>query len=367
MDNNYKGMAIAIIILACIHIILSIVFSVVAYRKGLRKEGGAWLLSFCVCVAILVLAAVATGQNDNYTNNRINFYLGTELINEPDVDKQLNVPGFTDIKTLDSLDRKQKIYEEPLANLLAKTNNRDKKFKVLLGDNRHITDKYTLVKNRAANNQNSVILKCLEFDRHWNLYYNKPKDKPFETKIDKIFWRGASTGNDVLRSGNRFDLIKKWFNKDANIDVGFSQIVQPDVVTKHIPDIHKYVKDSAEPETFLNYKYILSIEGNDKDSGINWKLNSNSLVLMPKPQITSWLMETTLIPFYHYVLIKDDYSDLREVLDWCRANQSKCKQIIENSTIFMSQFSNKAKEEKIEKKVINKYFKLTENIKLKDN
>ena len=63
MDNNYKGMTIAIIILAGIHVILSLVFSVMAYRKKLHKEGSAWLLSFGVCVAILVLAAVATSAN----------------------------------------------------------------------------------------------------------------------------------------------------------------------------------------------------------------------------------------------------------------------------------------------------------------
>ena len=70
--RDYSGMAIAIIILSGIHVILSLVFSVMAYRKGLRKEGGAWLLSFGVCVAILVLAAVATGQKDNYTEGFVN-------------------------------------------------------------------------------------------------------------------------------------------------------------------------------------------------------------------------------------------------------------------------------------------------------
>ena len=31
---------------------------------------------------------------------------------------------------------------------------------------------------------------------------------------------------------------------------------------------------------------------------------------MPRPTITSWLMETTLIPNFHYILLKDDFSDL---------------------------------------------------------
>ena len=67
---------------------------------------------------------------------------------------------------------------------------------------------------------------------------------------------------------------------------------------------NKYVKGKCNISKFLQYKYILSIEGNDKDSGLNWKLNSNSLVLMAKPRVTSWLMETKLIPNYHYILPK---------------------------------------------------------------
>jgi len=47
-------------------------------------------------------------------------------------------------------------------------------------------------------------------------------------------------------------------------------------------------------EEMLNYKYILSVEENDKDGGIQWKLNSNSLLLMSKSRVISWLTETKL-------------------------------------------------------------------------
>ena len=78
--RDYSGMAIAIIILAGIHVILSLVFSVMSYRKGLRKEGGAWLLSFGVCVAILVLAAVATGQKDNFSGVTASEWIDPESV-----------------------------------------------------------------------------------------------------------------------------------------------------------------------------------------------------------------------------------------------------------------------------------------------
>ena len=78
--------------------------------------------------------------------------------------------------------------------------------------------------------------------------------------------------------------------------------------------------------------------------------------MMPKPRVCSWLMETTLIPNFHYVLIKDDFSDLKEKLIWCNNNQEQCKTIINNAHSYMSQFANNENEKKIEEAVINKYF-----------
>ena len=183
------------------------------------------------------------------------------------------------------------------------------------------------------------------------MYYNKPPDKPFLSKISHIFWRGTTTGFCNTDISNRFKLIERWFNKHPHINIGFSSIKQGRMEYK------KYLKDLVEPEKFLNYKYILSINGNDKDSGLNWKLNSNSLVLMTAPKICSWLMESTLIPDYHYVLLKDDFSDLEEKLHWCNNNQSKCIEIIRNANKFMKQFSNEMREQEIEAAVINEYFK----------
>ena len=141
---------------------------------------------------------------------------------------------------------------------------------------------------------------------------------------------------------------------NIKIDVAFSHICQ------NRGEYSEYVKGKVSINRFLKYKYILSVEGNDKDSGLNWKLNSNSVVLMAKPRVTSWLMETTLIPNYHYVLLKDDFSDLLEKVKWCENNEDKCKDIIKNAHKFMSQFKDEDREEKIEEEVINRYFKIIE-------
>jgi hypothetical protein len=278
----------------------------------------------------------------NY-NERINFYLGEKLVNKEfkQLEKKMTVADLLDNTN----------YDVPLKLLLIKTNNQNKYFDYSRGDIQHKENMSILCKNRWIGNIHSVILRCLDFDRHWFYIYNKPKDILFENKKNIAFWRGTTTGQPN-RDGNRFKLVENWFNRTDNIDVGFSFICQ------NKENYQKYVKGKCDISKFLEYKYIISVEGNDKDSGLNWKLNSNSLVLMPKPRVTSWLMETTLIPNYHYVLLKDDFTDLHQKIYWCNNNQNKCKEIIKNANIFMRQFTDNKKEEQLEIDIINKYFEI---------
>lgn len=292
-------------------------------------------------------------------NKRLYFYLGTNKDTPHQMMNQYSIDNLTyNVNPHDTT------YDEPLKILLIKTNNKNRRFSFLRGD--VITEKnqhnWTLSKNRCQGNTSAVLLKILNKNRHWHLYYNKPIDIPFDKKKNVVFWRGTTTGCSQEfeakswnpRNVNRFVMIERWYNTMTHIDVGFSFIHRDWLKYKY----SRYVKGRCRPTDFLKNKYILSIEGNDKDSGINWKLNSNSVVLMPKPRVTSWLMETTLIPNYHYVLIKDDFSDLYEKYIWCEKNQDKCKEIIKNANNFMKQFENKEIEEKLEIEVLNKYFEL---------
>ena len=287
-------------------------------------------------------------MNESLNHKRKQFYIGNLLNNiEP-----IKLCSNPEIKTSNS--NFNCIYDIPLKDLLKKTNHYGKPVNYTLGDIFEEVDPSNIVKNRTRDSNNGVIIRCLSFERHWGNYYNKPRDIPFDDKKNKIIWRGTTTGQ-LNNKGNRFDLVLKWYYQNKDIDVGFSFICQD----KH--DFKQYVKGKMSITDMLNYKYIISVEGNDKDSGINWKLNSNSVVLMPKPRSTSWLMETTLIPGYHYVLLKDDFSDLLEKYEWCELNQDKCMDIIKHANTFMDQFSDKKKEEQIEIDVIHTYFDILEN------
>jgi len=278
----------------------------------------------------------------NY-EDRVDYYLGENLVSG-----NFNIDDYNDWITIKDLDNII-IYGVPMKALLKKYGYDKRRFCYIKGDIKYVCHLLTFTKVRCRNNVDSVILRSLAFSRHWKNYYNKVADIPFGKKKDKVFWRGSTTGT-ISNSVNRFTLLERWFGKDPNINIGFSHICQQQ------DEYKKYVKGKCDIKKFLEFKYILSVAGNDKDSGLNWKLNSNSVVMMARPGVTSWLMETKLIPDYHYVLLKNDFSDLLEKFEWCRQNQGKCKEIVRNSNKYMTQFANKNREKKIEKNVIDKYF-----------
>ena len=201
-----------------------------------------------------------------------------------------------------------------------------------------------IVKVRRKDNPKGGIVAPLGYRRHWGLIKDAKDCKvKWENKRNDCVWRGVPTGliQDDKESPEkwrnpRMAFCYKWRGKfDVGITSTFGRWDD------------SYVKPSMTVHEMLNYKYIVSIPGNDKDSGINWKLASNSVVLMAPPKIESWLMEGLLEPWFHYIPLADDYSDLDKIVEWCRNNDDKCQEIVKNANNFMKQFENVEVERKI--------------------
>lgn len=287
---------------------------------------------------------------------RVLYYLGD--IKNHTIDE--NYLSMNKMYTYDTIVDKYYVWGEHLKAFLKRHNLHLQKnlvFDFEAGDISKPTNRYALVRNRSVDNKGNIdrkptLMKSLTLGRHWDHVYNKQIDiVPFYRKKNILFWRGATTG-DEERPGNRFDIVKMYFNIYPFIDVGYSGTCQG-----KDEKYAKYVKGSCDIATFLEHKFILSLEGNDKDSGINWKLNSDCVVVMPKPRHTSWLMEDTLIPGYHYVLVKDDFSDLVEKYEWMMSHMEECQQIVKNANQYMKQFSDIEREERIELDVVKRYLK----------
>lgn len=267
----------------------------------------------------------------DYINYRLNYY------NRLDKDYQIpdNAEALPDFK----LKNHFKVY---YFDAFEYTRYFSQGFKInpLFGDITHVPEFPSLVKSRPieGDNTNSVVMK-LEKLRHF-LFVKDPNR--FEDKKDMVVFRGK------VRQEHRIRFLEMYYGHPM-CDLG--QVNRKGFV--------KYPAPRLTIGEHLKYKFILSLEGNDVASNLKWVMSSNSLAVMPKPKYETWFMEGTLIPNYHYVLIKDDYSDLKERLNYYIEHPDEALQIIENAHRYVDQFRDKEREDLLNLLVLKKYFEKT--------
>ena len=207
----------------------------------------------------------------------------------------------------------------------------------------------SIVKSRPIydNNLNSVVLN-LDKVRHFTFINDK---KDFRKKKNML------VGRNNAGQLHRIKFLEMYFNhplcnigkvnKDYNHD--------------------NLLKGRLTIEEQLDYKFILCLEGNDVASNLKWVMSSQSLAIMPKPKYETWFMEGTLIPNYHFVEIKEDYSDLEERMEYYFSHTDKALEIIKNANLYVEQFKIKPREDLISLLVLEKYFYKTNQKKVIEN
>lgn len=212
----------------------------------------------------------------------------------------------------------------------------------LFGDITEVPAEPSIIKSRpiVGDNTNSVLLN-LNKVRHFTFVKDSRK---FAEKKDVLI------GRAYVRQPQRIRFWEMYFNHPM-CDLG-------QVNTNYIHRA-EWIKPSISIDEHLDYKFILCIEGNDVASNLKWVMSSNSLAVMPRPKYETWFMEGTLKPDYHYVCIKDDYSDLEEKLTYYINHPDKAQEIIDHAHEYVAQFRNSKREELISLLVLDKYFKKT--------
>lgn len=197
-----------------------------------------------------------------------------------------------------------------------------------------------VVKSRllAADNQNSVILK-LDKLRHFMFVHDV---KPFREKKNCVIFRGK-----IRQSRLRTLFLEKFFGHPL-CDCG--------VVGRNEGCPEEWMTPKKTIREHLDYKFIMAIEGNDVASNLKWVMSSNSLAVMPRPTCETWFMEGTLIPDYHYVEVKDDFSDLEEKLNYYISHPEKAEEIIAHAHEYVAQFRDEKREELLQLMVLERYF-----------
>ncbi len=197
----------------------------------------------------------------------------------------------------------------------------------------------TLVKSRPIAPCASSILFKLDKLRHFRFVDD---GTPFEAKKPMVVWRGGAYQE------NRRRMLRE-FGSHPLCDVGHFGHSPSNICDKPFMSIQRQ----------LNYRFILSLEGNDVATNLKWILSSNSLCLMPRPKYETWFMEGTLVPGKHYIQIRDDYSDLVEAVNYYNAHTDEALAIIRNGQEYVRQFLNPAHESLLCHLMLESYFKHT--------
>ncbi len=220
--------------------------------------------------------------------------------------------------------------------------NQKYKAAFLFGDITHVPQIPSFVKSRpiAGNNSNSVLLK-LDKTRHFTFVKD---NRRFSEKRDMLI------GRTYVDQPHRKKFWEMYFNHPL-CDLGN--------INRKLTDHPEWLVAPMAIDDHLDYKFILCLEGNDVASNLKWVMSSNSLAVMPRPTYETWFMEGCLIPNYHYVEIKDDFSDLEEQLSYYIYHPEEAQKIIDHAHKYVDQFRNKKQERLISLMVADKYFVCT--------
>ncbi|PDH50655.1 MAG: lipopolysaccharide biosynthesis protein [Cryomorphaceae bacterium MED-G14] len=257
------------------------------------------------------------------------------------INNEIKYPDNSNLLSEIKLGKKRKTYFFDSFSVFRYFKNYKANF--VFGDVNHVPEIPSFVKSRpiSSNNQNSIILK-LNKVRHFNFVND---NFSIEKKKNILFGRAAVYKYQT----KRFDFYNKFF-KHHLCDLG-----QINKGTDH----DFLFKRKVSLDHHLKHKFILCIEGNDVASNLKWVMSSNSVAVMPKPKFETWFMEGKLIPDFHYIMIKDDYSDLEKKINYYIKNIDKLKYIISNANEFISKFRDLKKEKIISLLVMEKFFKMT--------
>lgn len=211
------------------------------------------------------------------------------------------------------------------------------------GDVYFTPDTPTVVKSRLLtdDNNNSVILK-LDKLRHFMFVHDTI---PFRQKKDMAIFRGK-----IRQSRVRTKFLEMFFHHPM-FDCG--------VVGRNEGCPDEWMRGKKTIREHLDYKFIMALEGNDVASNLKWVMSSNSLAVMTRPTCETWFMEGTLVAGYHYVEVKEDFSDLPEKLQYYIEHPEQAEDIIRHAHEYVRQFQDKERENLISLMVLDKYFRLS--------
>lgn len=288
-----------------------------------------------------LLSQVEKRQDKDYILQRVDYYNKLTSSHFQPLKKEWEKSAVTLLKQPAT---RQKVYYHDSMNV-AHYFPLSKKWILLDGDITYVPKVPSIVKSRPVDqeNTNSILLKLNKI-RHYIFVRDK---KPWSEKKDVAIFRG------------RLGKFKE--NRTRFMELfGEGQSPMVDAAAINTVEGHPlWQKEKLTIREHFDYKFIMALEGNDVASNLKWVMYSNSIAVMPRPTQETWFMEGTLIPNYHYIEVKTDFSDVEERLSYYINHPKEAEAIIQHAHEYTSQFLNRKRELLISLLVLKKYFDIT--------
>ena len=285
-----------------------------------------------------MLEQIEKRPDKDYIYQRVNYYC--KLTTESPIDQKLWQSEAVKVKD-QPMTGQSSYYHDSME--IARYFSGDSYWVLVPGDTIHVPTVPSIVKSRplVEDNINSVVLK-LDKNRHF-LFVNDQKE--WRDKRNIAIFRGDLG----FYKPNRDLFMNRW--------VGHPMV---DAASTNRSDEHpEWQGQKLTIGEHLDYKFIMSLEGNDVASNLKWVMSSNSIAVTPRLRRETWFMEGKLIPNYHYIEVREDFSDLEERLNYYITHPEEAESIIQHAHEWVNQFQDKKREKLISLMVLDKYFRLT--------
>jgi len=232
----------------------------------------------------------------------------------------------------------------------------------------HDYDKYLPILSMSSNENFSDILiptyeDWIRVQSKENKFFPKAR-QIYDDKFEVILWenkkptaifRGSSTGEGVTIDTNQrlnvaylSHITKPDENNIPYLDAGITKWnLRPKKLMGYeylqVIDIYNLpfgLSNKLTPYEQSEYKYIIHIDGHVSAFRLSYELSLNSVILIVKSKWDFWF-SNMLKPYVHYVPVKEDLSDLISQIKWCRDNDEKCIEIINNAKYFYNTYLQK--------------------------
>ena len=160
---------------------------------------------------------------------------------------------------------------------------------------------------------------------------------PWERRKECLFWRGSSTGSphisDTTWRDNprvKLSLLSRDFGDSEVLDIGLSQVVQhSDDFDREIIVREGIVLPNVEQLDFMQFKYLLDVDGNANAWGMLQKLYLGSTLFKIGSQYEQWFY-SQLQPWKNFIPVEATIDSLVGAVKFARENDATMRAVAEN-------------------------------------